>query len=530
MTSDWAEFPSDDPTQLEIWGYTDKLSYEPGETVQLHVSTTAEVFSVEIVRDGAEPLSLYHQDALKGRLSPTRTDAYTTGCDWPSLHSIQIPGDWDSGGYVVIFRVTRDDVTVQSEGFFCLRPSAQSVKNKSIALVLATSTWIAYNNWAGGCSYTNPDLVDHTDLDKTRTEGFIPVLSTQRPWARGLIRLPDGHPRVPLPQAPGKDWAVHYPAQEWPMANGYAVTCTAAGWAAYDSLMARWLESEGYDVGYLTQHDLHFQADILDDYDCVISCGHDEYWSHPARQTLDSYIEKGGHYVRLGGNIFWQVRLENDGTTQTCYKYIADEADPVRDPDLFTAAFEARSLNRPGVTTFGANGGQGVYTGFGGTMPRSSGGFTVYRNQHWAFENTDLYYGDILGGSVPLVGYEVDGVDYTFRHGLPYPTGDDGTPDALEILALSPATMEEEDHGHDGQVLQHGDGDLMILSKALHGDTSEESLSKTRYGSAVITSMPKGQGEVFCAGTTEWPYALNQSEPFVEQITRNVLARFTGSE
>jgi hypothetical protein len=41
-----------------------------------------------------------------------------------------------------------------------------------------------------------------------------------------------------------------------------------------------------------------------------------------------------------------------------------------------------------------------------------------------------------------------------------------------------------------------------------------------------MTSMPKGKGEVFCAGTTEWCYALKQRDIYCETITRNVLKRF----
>ena len=47
-----AEGPSADPEALEIWGYTDRPSYAPGETVSLHVSTTAPSWGFEVWRDG----------------------------------------------------------------------------------------------------------------------------------------------------------------------------------------------------------------------------------------------------------------------------------------------------------------------------------------------------------------------------------------------------------------------------------------------------------------------------------------------
>ena len=71
------------------------------------------------------------------------------------------------------------------------------------------------------------------------------------------------------------------------------------------------------------------------------------------------------------------------------------------------------------------------------------------------------------------------------------------------------------------------DSDWRTLTKAVYGDDSPENLAKMRYGSCVVVSMKKGKGEVFCAGTTEWPYALKRGEWFSEKITHNVLKRFT---
>jgi hypothetical protein len=41
-----------------------------------------------------------------------------------------------------------------------------------------------------------------------------------------------------------------------------------------------------------------------------------------------------------------------------------------------------------------------------------------------------------------------------------------------------------------------------------------------------VTSFKRGKGEVFNGGTTEWAHGLAARDPFVEQITRNVLKRF----
>ena len=242
--------------------------------------------------------------------------------------------------------------------------------------------------------------------------------------------------------------------------------------------------------------------------------------------------ESEEYLARLGGNIVWQVRLEDDMATQVCHKYAA-HADPERhseDIDRRTGALEAHYIDWPPATTYGANGLRGVYSRMGGLSPRGPGGFIVYRPEHWAFAGADIYYGDVLGADVPLVGYETDGVDYTFRQGLPYPTGTDGSPAGLEILGLTPVTLEEEDHGQAGNLISIADGDLSFAAEAIHGEDTPENRNKLRYGSAVITAMPKGRGEVFCAGTTEWCFALARGDRQVETITANVLDRFLDAD
>ena len=45
--------PARNPDVLEIWAYTERFSYAPGETVGLRVHTTADSWNLEIGRDGA---------------------------------------------------------------------------------------------------------------------------------------------------------------------------------------------------------------------------------------------------------------------------------------------------------------------------------------------------------------------------------------------------------------------------------------------------------------------------------------------
>ena len=522
-----ADGPSADPEALEIWGYTDRPSYAPGETVDLRVSTTATTWGFEVWRDGHSFEKVHQEGGLAGARYPIGDDVVAMGCRWPRGASFEVPSGWASGGYIVVLRGERDGREVTQDAFFVLRSAVPGQRSK-LAMVAATYTWQEYNDWGGGCGYFSDEYVDHTaDPLEVREKSFKPRLSFHRPWSRGLIRTPVGAPRIAQPPPP-VGAAVGVPAADWAISNGYSVWTVASGWARYDALTFRWLEANGYEPALLSQWDLDRDPGVLDSYQAVVTTGHDEYWTAAGRAVLDRFIERGGGYARLGGNIVWQVRMEDDLSTQVCHKYAA-HADPERhsdDIDRRTGAFEAHYIDRPPVTTFGANGFRGVYSRMAGLSPRGAGGFIVYRPGHWAFDGTDVYYGDVLGGSVPLVGYETDGVAYTFHRGLPYPTGEDGAPEHLEILALTPVTLEEEDHGQAGNLISIADGDLAFAAEALFAEDTPENRDRIRYGSAVITAMSKGAGEVFCAGTTEWCHALVVGDTQVETITRNVLNRF----
>ena len=389
-------------------------------------------------------------------------------------------------------------------------------------LAAATSTWIAYNDWGGSNHYegiTGPNQ----DL-------FSPVLSIERPWSRGFVLLPDGAPRIPLATPPPVAAALRYPHMEWAYANGYSKKYASAGWASYERHFVRWAQANGYVMDIACQHDLHFRPELLEDYDCVVIVGHDEYWSWAMRDAVDAFVDNGGGLVRLGGNFMWQVRLEDTGTRQICYKYTARQEDPLFDSDkshLTTTCWDAPETGRCGALTMGLSGTRGIYAGWGGCVPRGAGGFTIYRPDHWVFDGTDLYYGDLLGASARVFGYEVDAVDYIIENGLPSPTRKDGAPEGIEILAMGLATVIEEDHGNPGTDCYIGDSDVRFVAEAVLGKASAENIERMKRGAGMIATYKRGRGEVFNAGSCEWVAGLIARDPAVERVTRNVLNRYT---
>ena len=217
------------------------------------------------------------------------------------------------------------------------------------------------------------------------------------------------------------------------------------------------------------------------------------------------------------------------GAAPDLYKYRARAEDPVyrlEERSRATTSWEAPEVGRPGALTFGLNATQGLYAGWGGCAPRGVRGFPVYRPEHWAFAGTGIYYGDLLGEKSHVFGYEVDGLDYVIRGGLPEPSQTSGAPDGLRILALGMSSLKEEstDVPADDQFLS--DEDAKFVAQTLVGDDSDASVDRVKRGAGMIVDFQRGEGEVFHAGSCEWVAGLMRRDAMVERVTANVLDRY----
>lgn len=515
------ERPARDTADLGAWCYTDRLSYLPGDLISIHTCTTTDRYDLIIYRDGEVRVEVLHEREMPGHFYQTPLDCSVSGCKWPVAKQLEVPRYWKSGGYILLIRASGKDGTLIEHHFpFAVRAPRPSAPD-AILLLNCTSTWVAYNDWGGSNFYEGI-------LGETRDQA-TPVASTLRPFSRGFAWLPEGAPRIPLREPLKMGAALRYPHMEWAYANGFSKKYASAGWATYERHFLRWAESRGFTVDVATQHDLHRDPAILEGYRCVAIVGHDEYWSWQMRDAMDSYVEGGGCVARFAGNFTWQIRLEEEGTRQICYKHRAEARDPVRNTaqsHLLTAAWDDLAVSRPGTLTFGLKASSGIYAGWGGCVPRGSGGFTVYRPEHWAFEGTDLYYGDQLGANAKIFGYEVDGCDYTIRGGLPYADGTDGAPKDMEIIAMGLATTFEADHGNTGSTFFIGAADAQGVAYQRLRRTDPEAVDQVARGAGMIVSLNRGKGSIFNAASCEWVSGLIERDPFVERITHNVLARF----
>ncbi|HEX6959529.1 MAG TPA: N,N-dimethylformamidase beta subunit family domain-containing protein [Ferrovibrio sp.] len=516
------ERPVDDRSRPQIWCYTDRLSYRPGESLRIHGCSSRDRATLTIYRDDLQQTPLIELPAVALPFDMPPADFIEQGCGWPVVAQVKLPTDLPSGFYII--RAAIEDgqggVREQEHGFFVL-PGAPGARAR-LLLIAATSTWAAYNDWGGACSYCADSHPQGLSI--------APRLSIHRPYAKGFIWLPENAPRKLHDVAPGPGEITRYPQFEFAFQRGYSRYYANAGWACYERLFAHWAERNGFALDFASQHDLHFSPELLDAYRCVVIVGHDEYWSWEMREAVERYLAKGGHVARFAGNFAWQIRLEAAGSVQVCYNRLARSHDPLMgtaQQSRVTTCWEDPLINWPGAKTLGLNGLWGIYAGFGSLVGHGSGGFTVYRPQHWALAGTGLGYGDQLGAAARIFGYEVDGLDYVIRDGLPQPTGRDGAPEGIEIIAMGLAHNRETAGGLRGEMTYLPD-ETPFFAFCRYGEDTPLNRDKAGRGSGMIITMPFGRGEVFNAGTIDWVAGLKRGDAATQIVTRNVLQTYAG--
>ena len=502
VTGHYYEMASPDRNRPQVWGYTDGLCYKPGDSLRLHLTSTAPKARVTIRRDGLSP-EIVFQAEIVTTFATTPNNCSEIGCDWPEALCHPIPESWKSGLYTVTLTISGH----QSEHMFVLRAAQPQAR---IALVLATGTWCAYNDWGGSNHYQG--------LTGPRGDDFAAHVSLLRPWARGFVSWPEDAPRIP--HASPLLSKPRYPHMDYARAKGISKKYASSGWAAFERPFALWCEAQGIALDYLTQHDLHRDAAALDGYSRALIVGHDEYWTWEMRDTLDGWLDRGGQLARFGGNFFWQTRLSDDLLTQTCFKSRAEVEDP--NPARLTSYWDHPQVARPAVATMGLTGSAGVYAGWSRCAAHGTGGFLVWRPEHWSLRGTGLGYGDVLGAASRIFGYEVDGIDFTFHQGLPEPVAP-GLHGPLTIVGLSPATTLSHSTGPQDADSFIGTADAEEVALHVYGAVTPETVARASRGNGCMAEYRRGRGAVFNAASCEWVAGLIARERTVEQVTRNIL-------
>jgi hypothetical protein len=501
--------------------YTDRLSVLPGDTFTLHASSDTGACRLTIARVGAERHVVLER-ALTIGAHPTPTHADRDGCGWPAAAEVPVGDDWRPGYYDIAIE---NDAGERAHHFVCVK-AAKSARPAKAALVLATNTYHAYNWWGGANAYCDVTrLMSGKAPLAEAMEGAIGVLSTERPFPPMLIAAPDDVPRLVNMRKRGfqeNPWASDV---EWARKHRPSPYDRSAGFLnKWEHAFVRWAEREGIALDYLTDYDLDAEPGALDAYGVVVLAGHSEYWSARERDQIERFVDRGGRLAIFSGNTaFWKVRFENAGKTFVCHKWRGLDVEPNAGADA-THLWSHPQFARPEAAITGLSFLFAGYHRLGLCVARGQGGYTVYRDKHWALEGCDLFYGDVIGDDVPLIGYENDGCRFAFGDdGLPKAVAHLGVPADLEIIALAPCAFGEAESGYRPLIPPE---QLDTVAQIMFGDASPASQQRVLRGHAAMASFRRGKGEVFNGGTTEWAHALAAGDPYVERITRNVLRRF----
>ena len=171
---------------------------------------------------------------------------------------------------------------------------------------------------------------------------------------------------------------------------------------------------------------------------------------------------------------------------------------------------------------------RGGYHRIGQSVGGGAGGYTVHRPEHWLFEGTGVYRGDLLGAASTVVGYECDDCELRLVDGVPEPTGADGCPPGTVVLATAPASPFTR------ATAQRPVPDDALSEVEFHawrvlGSSDAATARRLEAGHAVfaVRDGEDGRGTVVSSGSTDWAWGLTGADPAIEQITRNLINRLT---
>jgi hypothetical protein len=279
---------------LSIQGFATQISINKGTTVRFKINVDGAVnYRIRIYRLGyynglgarlINDLGIFTGIDQPSPLSNNSTGLVDCG-NWTESASWPVPASAVSGLYIA--RLSRSDNNGSSHIAFVVRDDERIA---SVLFKTSDATWQAYNVYGGNSLYTGSTPV--------YPAGHAVKVSYNRPF---ITRNGGGGGGAM------EDWLFN---AEYPM--------------------IRWMERNGYDVSYTTDVDMSRDATPITPakHKVLLSVGHDEYWSGPARTRFENARNAGVHLGFFSGNeVYWKTRWENsiDGSgtpyrTLVCYK------------------------------------------------------------------------------------------------------------------------------------------------------------------------------------------------------------------
>lgn len=293
-------------TAREIEGYCDVPSANRGGTINFKVSSTGgQNFNLDIFRmgwyGGSRARLIKSVASITGvaQTMPTETNPstnrYVYECAWSTSYALSLtdadPTEWPSGIYLA--RATRVTDGKQCYMVFCVR---DDTRRSALYYNQPINTYTAYNAW--------PHLASDA-LNTGGGRGMYPFassgLTAEASFNRPYMITPRAEGAFAI--GSGELLAINAPNTSY-ATRSLRTASSEINWLFF-------LEKNGYDVQYGTDHDLHTQQAALWGR-CVglLFPGHQEYWTLEMRDTVIAARDYGRNLAFLGANAaYWQVRL-----------------------------------------------------------------------------------------------------------------------------------------------------------------------------------------------------------------------------
>ena len=249
-------------------GFADRVSAQHGDEVTLFVNTVAGSVEVDAYRlgwyGGYGARFVAHLGRARGIVQPVPSPTPTVNmieCDWRPTLRFAVGDTWPPGYYLL--KLTGSNGYMQWVPLMVRDDASRA----AILVQSSVTTWQAYNLW-GGFSLYGTGAGGYGYPDRSR------VVSFDRPYP-----------------ANWEDGSADFFGNEYPL--------------------VALLERHGVDVSYWTDLDLHEQPQLLANHRCLVSLGHDEYWSADMRYGVQAAVDAGLNFAVLGANCCYRhIRLE----------------------------------------------------------------------------------------------------------------------------------------------------------------------------------------------------------------------------
>lgn len=452
-TTSWQFDNYNKESHHEIEGYASLTSVSQGSQISFMISLSANAqYKMDIYRmgyyfhgtnpDGTQcspcggrlmqtvgPLSGGPQPAC-----PTTTSGSDFGmieCHWTPSYTLTIPSTWTTGNYIV--KLTRLDDQLENYLTFVVKDVSSTA---DIVYSMDVTTWQAYNYW-GGAGNNNVGYNLYGKFNDV-SQAF---LGDARAYTVSFDR--------PYMDQGSEDGAGNFMVWDYPM--------------------IRWMESQGYNITYVTDVDLEANPNLFSGHKVFVNTGHDEYVSANMRSNILNFINSGGSAAFFSADdISRRMTWANSYSGQPDRR---EHCDKGALPGSTTMDWRYQTPPQPENQITGS-----LSNGAAAARP-----FLVYDPTSWVFAGTGLtkYNGTVIlsgpnqNAIAGLIGYE-------------FSTRAVNDPNLSDFVQYEPPGLQQVGHS--------------FVPASDNGYNS--------WADTTVYTSPAG-GIVFSAGTIEWSWGVD---------------------